>query len=232
MSCRRAVGCSVCRLRRRRRRLVDMLRRPRHRRNLTGPCRHWLRRRCWSCLNQGGLRGLRWARPRRRCRLRDGFAGQCRPAWRGKPDIALDHDVGRTTDEQQVLDVVAPYQHKAPMAVHSRGVHHRQPCLAIPAAGHERAERQAAHKLDGDKNDDEQDQCRERPQQPGRVTRARHAIQPLQHRLPHVATFEFTNTRPLRLATASCLSRFVNSLKHAPYDVIFEVDLPPRPFPY
>ena len=58
-----------------------------------------------------------------------------RPAGRRmQPDVALDHDVGRAADQDQMLDVVAPHQHQPAMAVDGGGVHDRKPRLAVAAA--------------------------------------------------------------------------------------------------
>jgi len=115
-----------------------------------------------------------------------------------------------------MFDIIAAYQHQPAMAVDGGGVHDGEPRLTVPATGDERAEGQVADQPDDDEHDDQQDQRREGPQECRRITRARHAIQPL-HWFPLIGLGKRRDTRPLRLATASCLSRIVNSLKHGRY---------------
>ncbi|ESW65046.1 hypothetical protein X771_23175 [Mesorhizobium sp. LSJC277A00] len=114
------------------------------------------------------------------------IAGQCRTAWRCKPDIALDDNVGWAADQKQVFDVVATDEHQPAVAVDCRGVHDRQPCLAVPAAGNEGAEGQVADQPDDDEHDDQQDKGSKRPQQRCGISGTRHIIQPL-HRCPQSA---------------------------------------------
>jgi hypothetical protein len=107
------------------------------------------------------------------------IACQRRAAWRRQPDVALDHDIGWSADQDQMLDVVATHQDKPAVAVDGGGVHDGEPRFAVPAAGNEGSERQVAHKLDDNENDDQQDKRCKRPQQCCGITGARHAIQPL-----------------------------------------------------
>jgi len=84
----------------------------------------------------GCRRRLLRARPL--CRGR-GCAWPPSDAGAGRPHgheayISFHHHVGRPPIRSRLLDVVAAHQHEAPMAVHGRGVHDRQPGLAVPAA--------------------------------------------------------------------------------------------------
>jgi hypothetical protein len=44
----------------------------------------------------------------------------------GANDIRLDHDVGRSSDHEQMLDIVPAHQHQAPPSIHGCGVNHGQ----------------------------------------------------------------------------------------------------------
>jgi hypothetical protein len=106
------------------------------------------------------------------------------PATGGYPDFALDDDVGGTTDEKQVLNVVAPHQHKPAMAVDSCRVHDRQARLSVAATCHKRPECHAADEPHDDKNDNKQDERGKRPDYRGRELRTAYACEPIGHRNP------------------------------------------------
>ena len=110
-----------------------------------------------------GRSGLRRTGPCRRWSVKSIFANEGRAARLAEPDFALDHDVGRTADQKQMLDIVAPHQHQTAMAVDGGRVHDRQPRLAVAAAGDEGAESQAADQPDDHQDDDEHDEGSERP---------------------------------------------------------------------
>jgi hypothetical protein len=111
-------------------------------------------------------------------------------AWRRQPDVALDHDIGRSADQDQMLDVVATHENKPAVAVDGGGVHDGEPRFAVPAAGNEGPESQVADDLDDEQHDDQQNKSRECPQDCSDITRTRYAIQPLQHRCAPVTFFE------------------------------------------
>ena len=59
--------------------------------------------------------------------------------------MGFDHDIGRTTDHDQMLDVIAPYQHQPAAAIHGGGIDHGQArhpaaiCVGAKAIGGESA---------------------------------------------------------------------------------------------
>ena len=112
------------------------------------------------------------------------------PGRRMQPDILLDNDVGRPADQNQMFDIVAPYQHQPAMAVDRRRVHDRQSRLAVSAAGDKCPECQSAHHAYDHKNDQEQNQCSQSPDHRRGVFRSGNAFQPSAHLVdPLVASF-------------------------------------------
>jgi hypothetical protein len=83
------------------------------------------------------------------------LAGCRRSAVVADPYVALHHQVGRAADQKQVLDIVAAHQHQPPVAIHRRGVHHRQSRLPVASARHEGAERHASDDLQDNQQDNE-----------------------------------------------------------------------------
>ena len=139
-----------------------------------------LRRRC--VCHHGWTRRLWFGNARAGAGSAPLSAGKGRAARRlAVADLALDHDVGRSADEDQMLDIVAAYQHEAAMAVDGGGVHDRQPRLAVAPARHKRAERHAADQLDDDENDDEQDKGSECPKDCAGKCWTRQTFDPLKH---------------------------------------------------
>ena len=55
-----------------------------------------------------------------------GSLRQLIPTGLGAHDIGFDHDIGRAADHNQMLDVVAAYQHQPAAAVNGGGIDHRQ----------------------------------------------------------------------------------------------------------
>ena len=83
---------------------------------------------------------------------------------RAQANIALDHEIALSADQDQMLNIVSANENEPAGAVDCGGVHHRKPCLAAAPAHHEGAEIHASHELDDDKDNDEEDQRRKCPE--------------------------------------------------------------------
>ena len=92
-----------------------------------------------------------------------------------------------------MLDIVAPHQNEAAVAVDGGCIHDRQTRLAVASAGHEGAEGHAADQLDDDQNNDQQDERGERPDDCGGKCWTCQTINPIGHRVPQY--FRHTATR-------------------------------------
>lgn len=100
------------------------------------------------------------------------------------PDVLLDNHIGRSADQDQMFNVIAPHENQTPARINRRCIHDGQPQVSAPAT----ADKSASQKLAGNKDqqkhaeNDRGEQNNKRNSR--RQAQAEQIVDPVGHRTP------------------------------------------------
>lgn len=142
----------------------------------------------------------------------------CTRNTRHHTDVLLDDYVGRSANENQMFDIVAPHQNKTAATVDGRCIHHSKAGPAVAAAEDKRASSKATQCADDDQKNEKQQQRQRDPQDGVGIAFGQIISKPLQHcNLPILSprTLDMWTNRPQpRCSPEKCVDQQRKAFPH------------------